>query len=75
MRTRIPSRYTKRIEQLERERKTKTLRPVAMFPRLVPVDEWGELASQMQGILKDNIKMDTPPDYGSLPKLELVASR
>ncbi len=75
MRTRIPSRYTKRIEQLERERKTQTLRPVAMFPRLVSVDEWGELASQMQGILKDNIKMDTPPDYGSLPKLELVASR
>ena len=75
MRTRIPSRYTKRIEQLERERKTQTLRPVAMFPRLVSVDEWGELASQMQGILKDNIKMDTPPDYGSLPKLELIATR
>ncbi|EHS1183817.1 hypothetical protein KVQ64_002076 [Vibrio vulnificus] len=48
---------------------------MAMFPRLVSVDEWGELASQMQGILKDNIKMDTPPDYGNLPKLELVASR
>ncbi len=76
MRTRIPSSYTKRLEQLERERKTQSLRPVAMFPRLVyDVDEWGELASQMQGILKDNIKMDTPPDYGSLPKLELVASR
>ncbi|ELK8327392.1 hypothetical protein RZY45_001070 [Vibrio vulnificus] len=75
MRTRIPSSYTKRIEQLERERKTQTLRPVAMFPRLVSVDEWGELASQMQSILKDNIKMDTPPDYGCLPKLELVASR
>lgn len=75
MRTRIPSSYTKRIDQLERERKTQTLRPVAMFPRLVSVDEWGELASQMQGILKDNIKLDTPPDYGSLPKLELVASR
>lgn len=75
MRTKIPSRYTKRLEQLEQERKTQTLRPVAMFPRLVSVDEWGELASQMQGILKDNIKMDTPPDYGNLPKLELVASR
>ncbi|WJG10366.1 hypothetical protein [Aliiglaciecola sp. LCG003] len=75
MRTRIPSSYTKRIDQLERERKIQTLRPVAMFPRLVSVDEWGELASQMQGILKDNIKLDTPPDYGRLPKLEVVASR
>ncbi len=73
MRTRIPSSYTKRIEQLERERKTQSLRPVAMFPRLVSVDEWGELASQMQGILKDNVKKETAPDYGKLPKLELVA--
>lgn len=73
MRTRIPSRYTKRLEQLEQERKTQTLRPVAMFPRLVSVDEWGELASQMQGILKENVKKETAPDYGKLPKLELVA--
>jgi len=46
-----------------------------MFPRLVQVDEWGALASRMQGILKDNVVKDEAPDYGDLPKLELVASR
>lgn len=75
MRKKIPAALIKRVQKLEQERKTQTLRPVAMFPRLVSVDEWGELASQMQSELKANIKMDTPPNYGSLPKLELVASR
>ncbi|NLY16308.1 MAG: hypothetical protein GXZ05_07990 [Gammaproteobacteria bacterium] len=48
---------------------------VALFPELMPVDEWGELAFQMQTILKENIKKETAPDYGGLPKLELVVGR
>lgn len=73
MRTRIPASTLKRLEALEQ--KAGKNGPVAMFPRLVSVDEWGELASQMQSILKANVKTDDPPDYGSLPKLELVSSR
>lgn len=76
MRKKIPASLIKRVEELERERRTQTVRPVAMFPRLVSnVDDWGDLACQMQAILKDNIKMDVAPDYGDLPKLELILSR
>jgi hypothetical protein len=63
----------KRLEALEQQRGQS--RPAAMFPRLVQVDEWGALASQMQRILKGNVVKDVAPDYGDLPKLELVASR
>ena len=72
MRARVSSATLKRLQSLE-QRKVKN-RPVAMFPRLVAIDEWGELAGQMQAILKQNVKLDTAPDYGDLPKLELVAS-
>tara|TARA_R110001592_G_scaffold363036_1_gene679423 strand:+ start:36654 stop:36785 length:132 start_codon:yes stop_codon:yes gene_type:complete len=41
----------------------------------VSVDEWGDLAVQMQAVLKENVVTDTAPDYGDLPQLELVASR
>lgn len=75
MRKKIPAALIKRVEKLEQERGTKKHRPVAMFPRLMSVDEWGELAGQMQAILKENVKKDTAPDYGDLPKLELVVSR
>jgi hypothetical protein len=62
-----------RIEALERARgKSKR---VAMFPRLVSVDEWGDLAAKMQTILKDNVVTDLAPDYGDLPRMEMVASR
>lgn len=75
MRKKIPASLIKRVEALEQERKTQVLRPVAMFPRLVSVDEWGALAVHAQAILKNNIKKDTAPDYGDLPKLELMASQ
>lgn len=60
----------KRLEALEQARGQRKI--VALFPELMPVDEWGELAFQMQTILKENIKKEIAPDYGGLPKLELV---
>lgn len=33
--------------------------------------EWSELASQIQAVLKENVKKDIAPDYADLPKLEL----
>ena len=62
----------KRLEALEQVRGQRKV--VALFPELMPVDEWGKLAYQMQTVLKDNIKKDTAPDYGDLPQLELVSS-
>lgn len=73
MRTRIPASTLKRLETLEQKQGKN--RPVMMVPKLLPVDEWGELAAKMQSILKANVKTDAPPDYGSLPKLELITSR
>ncbi|PFG10018.1 MULTISPECIES: hypothetical protein [unclassified Marinobacter] len=73
MKARISATTLKRLGALEQQRGEN--RPAAMFPRLVQVDEWGALASRMQGILKDNVVKDEAPDYGDLPKLELVASR
>lgn len=70
-----PASLIKRVEKLENSRGMGKCCPVAMFPRLVSVDEWGELASQMQAILKDNIKMDSPPNYNGLLKQELIPSR
>lgn len=75
MRKKIPASLIKRVEALEQERKTQSARPVALFPRLVSVDEWEALASRAQTILKENIKEDSAPDYGDLPKLDLIASR
>lgn len=72
MRARMSSGAIKRIEALERARgKSKR---VALFPRLVSVDEWGELAVKMQAILKDNVVTDLAPDYGDLPRMEMVTS-
>lgn len=75
MRKKIPVSFSRRVEALEKGQNAQKRKSVAMFPRLVSVDEWGELAGQMQSVLKDNIKKDAAPDYGGLPKLELVASR
>ena len=72
MRARIPASTLKRLESLEQKQGKN--RPVALFPRLVSLDEWGELAAKMQGILKANVKTAAPPNYGDLPKLELVSS-
>lgn len=74
MRTRIPASTLKRLEALEQKQGKN--RPVMLVPKMFPVDEWGELAAKMQGILKDNVKRDTAPDYGeSFPQLRLVPSR
>lgn len=71
MRARIPASTLKRLEALEQVRGQRKV--VALFPELMPVDEWGELAYRMQTVLKDNIKKDAAPDYGDLPQLHLVA--
>jgi len=73
MRARVSMATLKRLEALEQARGQRKV--VALFPELMPVDEWGELAYRMQTVLKDNIKKDTAPDYGDLPALELVSSR
>lgn len=52
MRKRIPASLLNRVEKLEAERRTEKVRPVMMVPRLVHVDQWGELAANMQSILK-----------------------
>ncbi len=72
MRARVSMATLKRLEALEQARGQRKV--VALFPELMPVDDWGELAYQMQTVLKDNIKKDTAPDYGDLPQLELVSS-
>ncbi len=72
MKARVSTATLKRLEALEQQRGQQ--RPVAMFPRLVPVDEWDALASKMQRILKANVVKDEAPNYGNLPRLELVSS-
>lgn len=74
MRARIPASTLKRLESLEQ--KQGKHRPVMMVPKLLPVDEWGELAAKMQSVLKANIKQNEAVDYGeSFPQLRLVPSR
>ncbi|WP_185232744.1 hypothetical protein [Teredinibacter franksiae] len=75
MRKRIPANLLNRVDKLEEQRRTEKVRPVMMVPRLVHVDQWGELAANMQAILKDNVVKGSAPDYGDLSKLELVATR
>ena len=70
MRTKISSSMLRRLEALEQ--KQEKSRAVMMAPKIPPVDEWGELASQMQSILKENVIQASAPDYGDLPKLELI---
>ena len=65
----------KRLGVIERRRNTKRRSgPVAMFPRLVSVDDWEVIASQAQGRLKRNVKEDGAVDYRGIPELELVPS-
>ena len=75
MRKKIPAALIKRAEKAIKDRGLQKNRPVMMVPRLLPVDEWGELAAKCQAILKANVKTALPSDYGDLPKLELVSSR
>lgn len=74
MRARITASTLKRLETLEKNRSKR--KPVAMFPRLVSVDDWEALSAPMQELLKANVKdIDRAVDYSDLPKLELVASK
>ena len=75
MRKKIPAELIKRAEKAIKDCGLQKIRPVMMVPEMLPVDEWGELAAKMQAILKANVKTAVPPDYGDLPKLELVSSR
>lgn len=74
MKAKLSATTLKRLEALEQQRGQQ--RPVAMFPRLVPVDEWGAIAANMQAELKANIKKECPPqyDHGDANQLVLVAS-
>ncbi len=74
MRLSIPASTLNRLEALEQARGQRKY--VAMFPRMVSVDEWGTVAARMQAELKANIKKDCAPQYdeGDLSFLELVAS-
>ena len=68
---RLPATTLKRLAALEKMRGTH--RPLAMFPRIISVDDWERLAFPMQRILKVNVIRDSAPDYGHLPAIELVA--
>ena len=71
----IPAALINRAEKVIKEKKLQKRRPLMMVPRILSVDEWNDLASTMQGILKENVVTDAAPDYGDIPKLELVVSR
>lgn len=75
MRAKIPARLINRAEKLIKEKKLKARPPVMLVPNIMQVDEWGDLSSQMQRILKENVRKDTAPNYGDIPKLKLVVSR
>lgn len=64
----------RRLEILEQARGQRKV--VALFPELMPVDEWGAIAANMQAELKSNIKKDCPPQYDrrDLNQLVLVPS-
>lgn len=65
----------KRLGVIERKRHTKRHSgPVAMFPRLVSVDEWEVISTQQQRRLKANVREDGPVDYSGIPEVELVPS-
>lgn len=74
MRGRVSTATLKRLEALEQARGQR--RVVALFPEMMPVDEWGTIASKMQAELNANIKKDCPPHYDKrdLSHLVLVAS-
>jgi hypothetical protein len=60
----------KRLEVLEQARGQRKV--VALFPELMPVDEWGTIASNMQAELKANIKKDCPPQYDKRDLCQIV---
>lgn len=65
----------KRLGVIENKRHQKRRSgPVAMFPKLVSVDEWEVISVQQQRRLKANIKDDAGVDYSGIPELVLVPS-
>lgn len=70
MRARVSMTTLNRLEALEQARGQRKY--VAMFPKLLPVDEWGAIASNMQAELKANIKKDCPPQYDKRDLCQIV---
>jgi len=75
MRTKIPQSVLRRIEALEH--RCEEVRPVAMWVKILPVDEWGSIAANMQAELKSNVKKDCAPSYDpkDVSRLVRVSSR
>ena len=73
MRTKISSSMLRRLEALEQ--KQEKSRVVMMVPKIPPVDEWYAPIVPAQSILKENVIQASAPDYGDLPKLELITHR
>lgn len=59
MRLGVSAATMKRLEALEQTKGTN--RPIALFPRLMQVDEWESTAAPAQKILKQNVKSHNPP--------------
>ena len=74
MRARVSMTTLNRLKAVEQARGQRKY--AAMFPKLLPVDEWGAVSARMQAELKANIKKDCAPQYdkGDLSFFELVAS-
>jgi len=72
---RVSSSTLRRLEALENQGSDN--RPVAMWPKLLEVDVWSSIATNMQAELKGNIKKDCAPSYDEkdLCRLVLVSSR
>lgn len=75
MRARVSATTLKRLEALEQQRGQRKV--VALFPELMPVDDWGAIAANMQAELKANIRKDCPPHYDERDTRQfvLIASR
>ena len=64
-----------RLGILERKRHQKRRsRPVAMFPKLMSVDDFEFISVQQQRRLKLNAMEGTAVDYSDIPEIELEAS-
>ncbi len=74
MRTKIPGSTLRRLEALEK--RYDVVRPVAMWVKILPVDEWGSIAANMQAELKSNVKKDGAPSYDpkDISRLVLISS-
>ena len=64
-----------RLGVLERKRHQKRRSgPVAMFPKLISIDDFEFISVQQQRRLKVNAMEGTAVDYSGIPEIELEAS-